>query len=547
MAKAGAVTLSVGGGALAPMVKLLSEAASRGNDVQTLATRFGATVEQVSGLAYAAERAGVGMEGFGGILGELSDKISHAADMNDYLDDSLRSLGRGRDLLNTPVIEVFERIADTISRTNNQADKLRVADAFGMRELLPFIDRGREGLEALVEEGRRAGAIIDPTQARQSQEIMRAYTATWQALKYAVLEAGNQLLPTGAEIASLSGHVREGIAEVRSFIKENGSAVRTIAQVAAGAVAAGAALILLGSTMGSAGAAISAGVTVASVGFGALLSPIGLVTAAVVGLGVLWATNSAEGKAWADQTGAGFQSVKNTAIGAWSDITAALSSGDLEGAVKLAGTGLNMTWTAAMLELTRAWNRFKDTFVDGWSVAVDHTTDLIVGMVGLWETAINGSVDAGKKAMEDLYKQLIPMQQQEAEARKKARADDEAAARKAAEDAAFAHTNAKAERDLARQLREDEKARQAIQGKGIAGQVRAALGPGGQAPAIPTYAQIGAMSRGIFSGPAQQQLGYGDATAKRQLDAAVNTAANTAVLPKMAADMNGLINGLQFK
>ena len=547
MAKAGAIPLSIGSGVLAPMIKLLGDAASRGNDVQTLATRFGATVEQVSGLAYAAERAGVGMEGFGEILAGISSKVSHAADMNDVLDDTLVSLGRGRQLLDTPIVEVFEEIADTIARTTKEADKLRVADAFGMRALLPYLTKGREGLEQLVAEGEKAGAVITPEQAKQSQEIVRAYTKGMQDLKYAVMEVGNQLIPTGAELASLSGHAIEGIHATRDWIKESGGQVRMIAKLAAGAVAAGAAIIGLGGTMTTAASVITAGVSVTTAGFAALLSPVGLVTAAVVGLGVVWATNSEEGKAWADQTASGFQSVKNTAIGAWADISAALSSGDLEGAVKLAGTGMQLVWAQTILELTRSWNGFKDTFVDGWSDAVDGMTMIMIGFAAEYEAITTGSMERGRKKAQELFDHLQEMMGEEERARKKARADDEAAAKKGAEDAAVANENARNDARLAQQLKEDERARQALLGKGIGAQVRAALGPGGVAPAIPTFAQIGAISRGIFSGPAQQQLGYGDATAKRQLDAAISTAANTAVLPKMAANLNGLANGLQFK
>lgn len=58
--------------------------------------------------------------------------------------------------------------------------------------------------------------------------------------------------------------------------------------------------------------------------------------------------------------------------------------------------------------------------------------------------------------------------------------------------------------------------------------------------------ELPSLVKGIFAGPAQMQLNYSDQTAKRQLDAAVTTAANTKVLPNIDKKIGQVADALKF-
>ena len=100
-----------------------------------------------------------------------------------------------------------------------------------------------------------------------------------------------------------------------------------------------------------------------------LLTPIGLVVAAVLGLGAYFLYSSGvTGKALA-WLGDKFAALKARALVAWNAISAALASGDITLAARILWLALKVQWETGINVLLGAWIGFKQAFLDVWDKA----------------------------------------------------------------------------------------------------------------------------------------------------------------------------------
>jgi len=220
----------------------------------------------------------------------------------------------------------------------------------------------------------RMAIIMRGTTAAQGDAIRSAgsWANQMKALQAnisdAATEVGAALLPV---VTPLLTKVSSVVKVVGQWIKQNSGLVVTIAKVAAVIAIAGAVFVALGTAISGLGfvlGGIASGITLLGTIFGAILSPVGLVTAAIVGLGaVLLTTTEAGGQvlAWLSEK---FGLLKDTAITAFQGIAAALSAGDIRQAGEILWAALNVLWTAGTAELQKVWIGFQRLFT---SVAAD--------------------------------------------------------------------------------------------------------------------------------------------------------------------------------
>lgn len=170
------------------------------------------------------------------------------------------------------------------------------------------------------------------------------------------------------------------IAQMRAKASAETLRIDTIRKVCAGIVAAGLALVTLGyaivvlSKVLGILATVVTGVGMALKLFGAVLAflvtPIGLVIAAVVALGayILYATDAgAKALGW---LGERFDSLRDEAVASYQGIADALAAGDIALAAKILWLTLKMEWTKGINFLEKAWLNFRNFFIrigyDAW-------------------------------------------------------------------------------------------------------------------------------------------------------------------------------------
>lgn len=207
-------------GGIQKVAGLFGDVAGRASAMDLLAKKLGTTTEEVSALAYAFEQQGVGFEQFQGTLEGLATSLSSAA---DGADDSFRRIGlNARALIRLPLPDALEMIVDRLKDVTLAEDRVRIANELGLGSLLPIVKKGAAGLRELKAEAARAGAVVTPEQAERGRAVMMQYTKTWQALKYAVLEAGMNLLPSAERIREVGDVARAMVNGLRGL----GTAVR---------------------------------------------------------------------------------------------------------------------------------------------------------------------------------------------------------------------------------------------------------------------------------------------------------------------------------
>lgn len=512
MAAIGVRAAAVGGAMLAPLTKAATDAATRGRDITALADRFGLTAESVSTLAGAFDLVGASGEEFAGVMDGIAAKVKHAADANDELIQGLRGLN-GRQLLNMPLDKQLDAIAAKFGTIKNPIDQATVAqELFGASglKLLPYLKDGAKGFARLKDEAVKAGAVMSGADARAGSDATKALNTIWVELKNTIVAVGSALLPTSDMTKDFTTRVREAFSEARKWISENRGAIVVIAKLAAGLVAGGVALIAFNAALGIGFGILS---TIGTV-IGALLSPLGIATAAVVGLTAAFLTQTETGRKMCADLGNAFTGMGQTFRETWGGVVERVKAGDLQGAFAIVAAGVKTLWAQLMLALRKGWNDFMKWTVDAlranpWILPLigGIVGGLTAGPVGALAGAAAGAGGAvALEAFGDKLKDVLAADTVGAEARV---------------------------RESQAELRN-----LIAKGKGVPAQMDAQGNPmiggmvgtaawiaryfGGAKKPDEMMQELFSGQKGIFSGPAGQQLGIGSKIAQRQLDVAVD-------------------------
>ncbi|MBY0513087.1 MAG: hypothetical protein K2P78_04150 [Gemmataceae bacterium] len=391
---------ATGGTALAPLAKVFRGTVENGAEIKKLSDRYAISAEKVSALAYAFERSGVGIEEFGATLDGLQSKMFSLADGGDEL---FTRFAKGINPAWFAMQKADRQVEILIDRINNLADPVDRAavgaEFFG--SAWGKIANGAGGsvsaLRDLEEQARKAGAVMTDDEAARAKAINDDLTASWQALKYGILELGKAFLPASGEINSFADMIRNALGTAREWIAQNRGIVITVAAVSAALVAGGVALSVFSTALGVLSAA--AGIATAALGLfgsalGLVLTPVGAVVLAVAGLTAAWLTLTDSGKRFAAEVSGAFESMGEVFTATWEGIVGAVAKGDLELAGRVAVAGLRAAWAEAMVFLTEQWVAFKDSVVDGWHEITDGLEKSVVGWQGYWLWATKGRAAA---------------------------------------------------------------------------------------------------------------------------------------------------------
>lgn len=181
---------------------------------------------------------------------------------------------------------------------------------------------------------------------------------------------GTALLPVVTPLVAKVGQVARLIAD---WAAQNKPLVATIFKVAAIVAGIGAALVTVGLAAAAAGAALSGMatlITFAGAAFAAIkvavlaiLSPLGLASVAVIGLGAAVAHVTGFIPAAISYLGDRFKDLKGFAVEAFKGISAALAGGDIKLAAKVLWLALKLAWQNGISALETEWANFKLSFL----------------------------------------------------------------------------------------------------------------------------------------------------------------------------------------
>ncbi len=383
----GTKLFGLGAAAVAPLLATTNVFADMGDQLAKMSARTGISVEALSELGYAAEQSGADLETLEGGVRKMQKFLVEAAQGSKGAGDTLSKLGlRLSDLGRLTPDQQFELLADRISKIQDPAIRAATAmEVFGKTgtSLLPMMQDGAKGIEALKQQARELGLVISTEDAKAAETFGDTLDDLWKVIKSGVFAIGAALAPLLQDLATSAIRVAKVTAD---WVRQNKGLIVTVFKIAAGVAAAGAVLVMLGTLISGVGAAFGVAASIITgIGtvlgvlgtvIGALLSPIRLVSAAVIGLGayLLYASGvGSEALQWLMDS---FQALKDDALAAWQGIGDALAAGDLALAAKILWLTLKMEWQKGVAFLQEHWIAFKEFFL---SIA----TDAFYGVVGL--------------------------------------------------------------------------------------------------------------------------------------------------------------------
>jgi hypothetical protein len=194
-AVAGAATVATV--ALGYMVKQSIDAM---DSMYKLAQTTGTTVEEFSGLAYAAELAGTNQEQLSSSLVKLAKNMSEARQAAGDTRTAFEALGISVGSLETATVkdtlltiaEQFEGYADGVNKTALATALFGKSGA----ELIPFLNQGKEGIADLVKEAERLGVVFKEEDAKAAEVFNDTLTKLNTVVKGLTTQIAIELLPT---------------------------------------------------------------------------------------------------------------------------------------------------------------------------------------------------------------------------------------------------------------------------------------------------------------------------------------------------------------
>lgn len=233
------------------------------DEVARVSQIVGLSAESFSALQYAAQQAGVDSAALQTSLTKLSKTVVDAADGSGAAADAFRAIGvavkDGSGQLKANDV-LLEEVAQSFARYADGATKTAAAQAiFGKSgaELIPLLNEGKDGIEALKDEAARLGLVISSEAAASADQ----FNDTLDRLKGAVRGSAQtvlaDLLPSLNGIAELAAESATQSGALKQVMEGLGVAFKI---VASGGVILGNAFQLIGKQVGGTAAMIVAAV-----------------------------------------------------------------------------------------------------------------------------------------------------------------------------------------------------------------------------------------------------------------------------------------------
>lgn len=316
---------AVAGGFAAGLVKLGYDAVTGADDLNTLAKQTGVSTDYLQKLKYSSDLIDVSMEDVTGAMAKMKKNMDGGGKAFKELgievtnaDGSMRSV---EDIFNDTIV--------TLSHIENGVERDQAAmSIFGKSadSLAGIIDDGGEALKEYGQQAEDLGLIM-------SEDTLNSLNEINDAIDTSKAQVGAATAELGATVAQallpLVEPITQGIKRITELLQ---SLTPEQTQMILGVLAAVAALAPLVMVIGGVISSIGTVLTLAPVIMGvmsAILSPIGLIVAAVVGLGIVIYKNWDDIKAWTqslfENIKTKFEEIKKKITETWQNIQKAIS------------------------------------------------------------------------------------------------------------------------------------------------------------------------------------------------------------------------------
>ena len=309
--------------------------------------------------------------------------------------------------------KVAEVLTDIGQATEQMPNAKRLAifnELFGMRAVAGGAKLTKGAFAQLNNAIDNAAGKAEKTAQIMDSGLGGALRMLWSAIEGIAIEIGESVAPMfglwAQKLQTLSGIISKWVSQHRGF-------VMMLATITVGAIAAGAALMGIGTALKLMALPLSVAFGLFSLLTGtltvikglllALLTPLGTVAAALGVLTTAWFTMSKYGAETLTWLGGRFKDLGSEARSALEAISDALAAGDLKAAAELAAAGIKVAFTSAFVSIEEAWassvaaikllyeeliNMTAKKSAGFWDKARTFTTTILKGT---WEKAVGSS------------------------------------------------------------------------------------------------------------------------------------------------------------
>jgi len=312
-------------------------------DLTQLAPKIGAILQPMKQAGFAAEEMGASIA-----------LVTRATGETDMSLTALKSIAMAFLKSTKEAKETWKELTDTEFNTQTLKDlgfegvlkQLKgvdpetIANIFpnsrSITGILPALDKMTDYAVDMQAMANRAGNV-DVAFGKMSKNASFKLTQLKNAAVVAFIAIGEAF---AGPITKINERLLPLMASITEWISKNKELVLTVAGVVAGVIAAGIALVVLGTLISAMGTVCG----VAATAIGLLLTPFGLVSAAIVGLGIYFAKNTQIIDALTKRLGPVFKDLKTIAVDAFGGIMKALKSGDYQGALDIVAGAFKDAW-----------------------------------------------------------------------------------------------------------------------------------------------------------------------------------------------------------
>lgn len=166
-----------------------------------MAERVGTSVDRLSGLGFAADQSASSLDGLTKGLGALADRAADAAEKGGGSAAAFRKIGvevRKQDGTLKDSADLLLEVADKFSQFEDGAAKSALAtDLFGKsgKELIPLLNRGRDGIEELTKRAERLGIVVSQEAAEAANQFNDNLNTLGAIARGVVGKALQEILP----------------------------------------------------------------------------------------------------------------------------------------------------------------------------------------------------------------------------------------------------------------------------------------------------------------------------------------------------------------
>ena len=364
--------------AVTGLVALAKGFADAGSAIDDMSQRTGMGAEAVSALGYVAQMTGTDIGTVEKAVRKMQVGLADAAAGVPGAAEKFEALGMNiSDLQRMSPEQQFIAIADKLSNIEDPALKSAAAmEYFGKAgaDLVPMISEGGAGIEALMQDAQRLGQVMSGEDAAAAAKLGDVFDQLWAVLGALQNRIGAALAPM---LISLGETIVETISTVSTWISKNEELIVTIAKwaaigagVVAGLMAIGGAAAALGVAIGGVvaiGSAVAAVFTAIGAAFVFIVSPAGLILAAITGAAAAALYFSGVGGEMVTFLSDKFAELKDIALPVFDAIQTALSSGQWQAAGQIAMSGLELVFRVATREIYAAWLGMSNKVLNAWT------------------------------------------------------------------------------------------------------------------------------------------------------------------------------------